>query len=185
MVYFTADLHLGHANIIGHCNRPFPSVEEMDRVLLQNWSDRVRPMDTVYILGDCIFRSKAPAADYLEQMPGHKHLIVGNHDAGWMKKTDLGRFFESVSRMTEIHEGGHRLVLCHYPMMTWNNVGHGSYHIYGHIHNNTRDFYWPLLRQMDHALNAGVDINGFRPVTLPELIENNARHRAACDESSL
>ena len=179
MVYFTADLHLGHANIIGHCGRPFTSVEEMDRVLLQNWNDRVRPTDTVYILGDLIFRSKAPVADYLEQMPGRKHLITGNHDAGWMKKTDLGRYFESVSLMAEIREGGHRLVLCHYPMMTWNNAGLGSYHIYGHIHNNTRDFYWPLLRQMDHALNAGVDVNGFRPVTLPELIENNARHRAS------
>ena len=63
MVYFTADLHLGHANIIGHCGRPFASVEEMDRVLLQNWNDRVRPTDAVYILGDLIFRSKAPAAD--------------------------------------------------------------------------------------------------------------------------
>ena len=49
-------------------------------------------------------------------------------------------------------------------MMTWNHVAHGNYLIYGHIHNNTDGIYWPLLAQMDQALNAGADINGFAPV---------------------
>ena len=55
MLYFTADLHLGHANIIRHCGRPFASVEDMDRCLIDNWNRRVRPEDTVYILGDLMF----------------------------------------------------------------------------------------------------------------------------------
>ena len=36
MVFFTADLHFGHANIIRHCARPFASVEDMDAALLAN-----------------------------------------------------------------------------------------------------------------------------------------------------
>lgn len=47
--------------------------------------------------------------------------------------------------------------------------------LYGHIHNNTDAPYWPLLAEMDHALNAGVDVNGFRPVTLEELVENHIK----------
>jgi len=31
MIYFTADHHFGHANIIRHCGREFTSVEEMDK----------------------------------------------------------------------------------------------------------------------------------------------------------
>ena len=31
----TSDLHLGHANIIGYCNRPFHDVQSMDAALLQ------------------------------------------------------------------------------------------------------------------------------------------------------
>lgn len=31
MVFFTSDLHLGHRNIIQLCNRPFSSIDEMDR----------------------------------------------------------------------------------------------------------------------------------------------------------
>jgi calcineurin-like phosphoesterase family protein len=57
VIYFTADLHLGHANIINHCDRPFSSVEEMDEHLINAWNSRVRPNDTVYIIGDLIFRS--------------------------------------------------------------------------------------------------------------------------------
>ena len=85
MLYFTADLHLGHANIIRHCGRPFASVEDMDRCLIDNWNRRVRPEDTVYILGDLMFACKDPAA-YLTQLAGQKHLIVGNHDSVWMKR---------------------------------------------------------------------------------------------------
>ena len=47
--------------------------------------------------------------------------------------------------------------------------------IYGHIHNNTDADYWPLIAVRDQMLNAGVDINGFAPVTLEEMINNN-RH---------
>ena len=31
MVFYTSDLHLGHANVIRHCDRPFSSADEMDR----------------------------------------------------------------------------------------------------------------------------------------------------------
>jgi calcineurin-like phosphoesterase family protein len=110
-------------------------------------------------------------------MKGKKHLIVGNHDKYWMRKTELANYFESVEKLAEIHAYGYRMTLCHYPMMSWNQCNHGALLIYGHIHNNTNDTYWPLLQSMDSALNAGVDINGFEPVTLEELFENNRRFK--------
>ena len=45
--------------------------------------------------------------------------------------------------------------------------------IYGHIHNNVRDDYWPLIARRSRMLNAGVDVNNFEPVTLDEMIANN------------
>ncbi len=50
MIYFTADMHFGHRAIITMQNRPFESVEEMDKVLLQNYNAVVQKDDTVYIL---------------------------------------------------------------------------------------------------------------------------------------
>ena len=177
MIYYTADLHIGHANIIRHCQRPFSSVEEMNQVLLQNWNTTVHRDDTIYILGDLFFRNSVPAEEYLQQMKGKKRLIVGNHDSSWMKKVELGKYFESVSHMEEITDGGHHLTLCHYPMMSWSGCNRGSFLVYGHIHNNRNDTYCPLLSKSELSLNAGVDINDFRPVTLQELIKNNADYK--------
>jgi len=177
MIYFTADLHLGHANILSHTGRPFASVEEMDAALIQNWNRKVHRNDTVYILGDLIFRNAVPAEEYLEQLKGVKHLIIGNHDRDWMKRTDLAKYLATAQLMTEINDGRHRITLCHYPMMSWNRCNQGAFHIHGHIHNNRNDSYWPLLQQMPQALNAGVDINEFAPVTFDELVENNKRFK--------
>ena len=33
------------------------------------------------------------------------------------------------------------------------------------------------MRTMDNAFNAGVDVNGFMPVTFEELVANNAEFR--------
>ena len=178
MTYYIADCHFGHANIIRYCARPFGSVQEMDETMLENWKRRVQSDDTVYILGDLMFFCKKPEF-YLQQLTGHKHLIVGNHDKVWMKKVRAEEYFESIQPMLELRADGRALTLCHYPMMTWDGVADGSCLIYGHIHNNTRDDYWPLLSRMENALNAGVEINHYAPVTFEELVENNRAFRAA------
>ena len=37
-VFFTADPHFGHTNIIRYENRPFASAEEMDQELIRRWN---------------------------------------------------------------------------------------------------------------------------------------------------
>lgn len=173
MIYFTSDVHFGHEDIVKLYGRPFPSVEDMDETIIQNWNSRVCETDEVYILGDLMFRAEKPAHEYLERLNGKKHLIVGNHDNDWLGQSGVARYFESVSTLTSISDGERRLVLCHYPMMTWDGKYRGAYHIYGHIHENKRGEYWPLLETMKDSLNAGMDVNNFRPVTFDELVENN------------
>ena len=178
MILFTSDLHLGHANIIKHCNRPFQSVEEMDEFILEKWNAKVKPQDTVYILGDLMFRNKRSPEEYLSRMPGKKFLVVGNHDKAWMKKVDLARWFEGIEMMRFMSDGQRKLTLCHYPMMTWPFSNHDGWMVYAHIHENTDMDYWPLIERSDRMLNAGVDINGFEPVTFEEMMENNLSHKA-------
>jgi calcineurin-like phosphoesterase family protein len=78
--WFTADTHLGHANIIKHCSRPFSTVEEMDASLIATWNAVVRPDDDIWHLGDFSYRSAKAPADYLRRLSGRKHLVSGNHD---------------------------------------------------------------------------------------------------------
>ena len=131
MIYFTADTHFGHYNVIRFCDRPFASAEEMDEAMIQNWNERVTGNDTVYILGD---------------------------------------------KFLETSDGKRSLTLCHYPMLSWKHAKR-SYMIHGHIHNDTRADFWPLIAARENVLNAGVDTNSFKPVTFDELLENNRRFK--------
>ena len=94
-----------------------------------------------------------------------------------MEKMDLGRYFISVDHLLEISDGVRALTLCNYPLLTWKHAKK-SYMIHGHIHANTDADFWPLIRCRENVLNAGVDMNGYQPVTFDELLENNRKFKA-------
>ena len=171
MIFYTADLHLGYAPILQATARPFASVEEMDKALIRNWNEAVRPDDVVYIVGDLSWNEGRAPTRYLARLNGRKHLIRGNHDTGI---ADAWRFFEyceSVTDFLELDDGGSHVILCHYPILHEK----GGYMVHGHLHNQ-RNHAYQLLRTLPRVLNAGVDVNFYRPVTLAELIENNRKY---------
>lgn len=68
---------------------------------------------------------------------------------------------------------GRTVVLFHYPIIEWDGYFSGSYHIYGHIHNNDDNQANQIMQQVKNAFNAGVDVNDFIPQTLSQLICRN------------
>ena len=89
-----------------------------------------------------------------------------------MKRVAASDYFASVQTLKEVEVDGRVLTLCHYPMLSYPQARRG-YMVYGHIHNNVRDDYWPLIARRSRMLNVGVDVNDFEPVTFDELVENN------------
>ena len=86
---FISDTHFGHTNIIPYCDRPFVSVEQMNRYMIQQWNSVVKKNDTVYHLGDfslCI--SPEEVKDIVSQLNGNIRLVKGNHDT-WNKNSLL------------------------------------------------------------------------------------------------
>lgn len=167
MIYYTADPHLGHENVIKFSNRPFSNVEEMDNAIIANWRSVVQPNDDIYVLGDLIFKSADPEA-YLKQLTGKIHLIRGNHDT-FLKNKALERYFTSIDELLTIADNGRRVVLCHYPMAEWNGFYRNAVHLFGHIHNN-RNLACEIMEKIPNCYNVGVDCIGFTPMTLDQII---------------
>ncbi|SFJ86788.1 metallophosphoesterase [Jannaschia pohangensis] len=164
-IWYTADLHFGHDNIIKHCNRPFESASHMDAMLLANLSARVGPQDTLWIVGDFAFGPRAKdrkwLANLFARLPGkERHLVVGNHDGEATQSLP----WTSVSHTAEVADGnGAPAVLNHYPMITWHRARKGALHLFGHVHDQ-----WMGSR---NAVNIGVDVWGYVPVTLRDIAQ--------------
>lgn len=173
---YIADPHFGHEGVIRMNNRPFSSIDEMDRVMIDNWNSVVSQEDEVYIIGDFMFRSRHAPNYYLDQLRGKKHLVLGNHER-WTNQINLADYFESVSQIKEITDLDRHLVLCHFPLAEWARYFRGSMHIFGHIHNTRTSPAFQFYCTQPNMLNAGVDINHFIPVTLNQLIVNNEAFR--------
>ena len=191
--FYIADTHFGHKNVIGLSNRPFEDIEKMNEAIIENWNSRVKGNDKVYILGDLFYRFDG-YREILKKLKGEKHLVLGNHDASWVEeycvkhensstlphksyrfcdtKEDLCLYFKSVSQILQITDGDVGCILCHYPLLTYKHEKR-LLMIHGHLHNDTTDPFFHHLVENERILNAGVDINGFMPITLAELIENN------------
>lgn len=169
MNYYIADTHLGHENIIRLSSRPFDSVEEMDRNIVDNWNKKVKENDHVYILGDFSYKSKEPSC-YLRQLNGIKHLIVGNHDINLLKSHACRKHFVEIVDMKTVIDNGTRIVCCHYPLVEWDGYYRGTLHFYGHVHNTYDNDTTRYAAGMKNAYNVGVDVIGFEPKTLSEIL---------------
>ena len=172
MVYFTADLHFGHEKIIKFCNRPFDSVETMNRALINNWNETVGHEDEVYILGD-FTNDIVKAKRFLPVLNGKKYMIIGNHDK-WLSSPDETQvWLEWVKEYAVISGKKFKWVLFHYPITEWAGFYSGSIHLHGHIHNRTISSSWnPLIIR---AFNVGVDVNNYKPVSMDELIRRSSK----------
>lgn len=132
--YYIADLHMGHENVIRFDNRPFSSVEEMDAEIIKRWNGVVTPGDTVYVLGDFIWRKGGDWKGTLSKLNGQIILIKGNHDPKQFSP-EIRKLLAGVYEYHEVKDDGRHLTLCHYPILFYNkSYSDQSYMLCGHVH---------------------------------------------------
>ena len=146
-IFYIADTHFGHQNIILFDNRPFFSIEEMERELINNWNSVVSKSDTVVILGDFCWGFEDDWFRILDQLNGTKRLVRGNHDLKSMSKT-LKSKFQSVKDYDEIKDNGKRVLVSHYPMPFYRGDYNADIvHLYGHVHMTVENDFMEHLRE--------------------------------------
>lgn len=183
-LWFTADLHVGHARIIELAYRPFGSVDEMNEQLIENWNMVVAPDDEVIVLGDVAMGQIKDSLPLVAELQGKKFLIPGNHDRlslayhnkreekrlEWVE--EYAKYFTILDPTTSRSLGEREVNLCHFPYYgdhtseerytEFRPKDDGKWLIHGHVHAE-----W---RANGRQINVGVDVWNYAPVSEQILI---------------
>lgn len=159
--YVYSDPHFFHKNIIHLVKRPFETVEEMNSHLIAEYKKIVTSEDKVYFLGDIGMGKIEDIKSIVEELPGYKILIMGNHDRQTGKTRDfwLEAGFQEVSKNPiMIHK---LFILSHEPLEMSKDMPY--FNIHGHIHAN--------LPISSKHYNVSVENTGYKPVDVSKLTQ--------------
>ena len=172
-VFFTSDTHFGHSKIIDYCKRPFSSIEEHDKTLIQNWNNVVGQDDTVFHLGDFAYGNSQFISNIIKQLNGNIILIKGNHDLRNMNPT-LYNIFSDAVYQARILIDKQTVYLNHFPFLCFE---HGDINLYkdnysiqlfGHVHSGSLTSSEDASRLnilLPTQYDVGVDNNNFTPIS--------------------
>lgn len=158
-VWFTSDLHFGHAKLLTEYQpnrRPLgATIEEHDEALIAYWNELIEPRDLVYFLGDLTLDSRPEeVVQLLNRLPGHIKVVLGNHDV-WAKRVDkkglMPPHVDVIAddrSMKRVRVDGKSLILSHHPIEDWpgrasrpGRLGEdwrdGRWHLHGHSHGRS------------------------------------------------
>lgn len=180
-LFFTADQHFGHANIIRFCDRPFTDPDHMREVLVSRWNEVVSAEDTVWVLGDWAMGNVQETLQVHSRLNGKKALVVGNHDKCFPGRRGFEKFqqlyldhgFDSIVDSAKMVLADQEVLVSHWPYVGDSHDGDrfeafrpkdtGSWLLHGHVHEK-----W---RQRGRMVNVGVDAWAGYPVSVDRLAD--------------
>jgi calcineurin-like phosphoesterase family protein len=176
-VHFTSDTHFGHKLPRLHAARGVADRDEMDELLIRNWNSVAGKRDVVYHLGDLALCGTSRLKEILDRLNGRIVLLKGNHDHRSTVKLMESRA-AVAPRLHDIEVDGRQVVLCHYPILSWERARYESWHLHGHLHKTVFPVQLQLL-----MMDVGVDQNDLTPVSWERVCEHieakkSARERA-------
>lgn len=173
--FLTSDLHLGHA-LVAH-DRGFSTVDEHDTWIIDGWKATVKPKDNVIVVGDLAASNPERALAIIQDLPGIKDLVTGNHDRcnpgargsrNWNARYMTA--FRSVQQYLTLREEGRTFMVSHYPYsgdhthadryVEYRLRDEGHWLLHGHVHKS-----WKVNGRQ---INVGVD-SWNKPVRLTAL----------------
>jgi calcineurin-like phosphoesterase family protein len=154
-IFFTADTHFNHTNIMKYCGRPFKTVEDMNETIISRWNEIVTRGDLVYHLGDF---SWSNGEYFKNRLLGNIILIKGNHDKDALR---IKTKFAGIYDLKDIRYGEISITLCHYAMRVWNKSHFNAWHLFGHSHGT--------LAGQGKSMDVGVDSHGFTPISIEQV----------------
>lgn len=163
--FATSDLHFWHENIIQYSDRPFKDANEMNEELIRRFNERVKPEDTVYDLGDRLFKGKDKSI--LNRLNGKIIHICGNHDGNNSANSDIQKCY--------LYVGNTKICLVHNPTYADPEC---AINFVGHVHKA-----WKIRRlgYKSIMINVGVDQWNYYPATFEEIFNYISHWKKSTD----
>ena len=172
--YIISDTHFNHNNIIKYCNRPFKDINEMNKVIINNWNTVVDKNDIVYHLGDFFLGSKFDLKDIVSKLNGNIYLIRGNHDRLTVKSYEDCSI--KVLKNAPIILEEFKIMLSHRPLPD-TMIKDDYVNVHGHIHEKRiEDIYDNNLFGKNKHINVSCDVIDFKPILIDELLERKKQN---------
>ncbi len=148
-VLFTGCAHYGHRpkwdvplwKLRGH-----DSPEEHERAFIENWNSKANAETIGFFLGDNVFGDSDGRrfTSLMEQLYFKTaYILPGNHVSGYRQniekvrdnRMELGnKSLIFTPNYLEAFVNGQAIVMSHYPILSWNGQGGGSWMLYAHVH---------------------------------------------------
>lgn len=160
--YFIADLHLGHAGVLKHDERPFKTIGEHDDHILKHLAALPQSSE-LWVLGDVAFNKEALERFFAATTHLQVCLIRGNHDDSyaWKKRQQFHQAAESLYIKRSVQGVPVKLYLSHYAHRVWRNSCHGSLHLHGHSHG--------ALLPVGRSMDVGANRLDYAPISLTQV----------------
>ena len=172
-IFFTSDTHFGHEGGLDVFSRDFQSIHEHDGFIIDKINSVVGKRDYLYHLGDfCWGDTDSKKIVFAGELRNkikcrNVHLIMGNHDPSSKSgrpRDEFADLFASCSYYKVIKIPNNRVVLCHFPIRSWEGMHKGYYHLYGHSHGT-------LPENGTLSFDVGVDSIGYIPMSAEEVCD--------------
>jgi len=165
-LYFSADYHFNHVNVLKYDNRPFKTIEEHNIGIIYNHNQMVNKEDVCIVVGDVYFRGgreggKTHYYEFLKQMNGRITIIRGNHDSKSNKIIDP---IQSAS----MYVSGLKIFCVHDPI---NSKVEYDLNLVAHVHNAWKMAELHEKNKVSLLINVGVTQWNYRPVAFTKLFE--------------
>jgi calcineurin-like phosphoesterase family protein len=166
-VFFWSDLHLCHEKDFILVPRGFSCAKIAKEALRNRWLKKITENDVVFLLGDSVVgagnRGEEELTEFLHSVPFKEiYLMPGNHPSGFSALVDQAVYkglslnrdlifgynltdnkrINLIPNYFEVSVEGQMIVMSHYPILSWNKAGKGSYMLFGHVHSNLEKVDW-------------------------------------------
>lgn len=163
--YFISDTHFNHVETIEEFDRPFSTVDEMNKALINRWNSKVGDGDRVIFVGDLAHaQTENELWTWLGRLNGDIVLLDGNHNP--VPRSSFSNCSLPLKTDYQLEKDGYEFYCAH--KLEWIPDSWPGWSVYGHVHNRYPNEH-RFIEPENKWINVSAELVDFTPVSITRL----------------